>query len=262
MKETITSRNNRLIVDVCKLRDKKYRSERGSFIIDGSKLFAESLKAGIEHEAVFMTEEYAGRHPEISRGALSDIVYTVSPGVMEKLSDDRTPDGILSAARFPKNVAADSDDFAGRCFILSGIGDPGNLGTMIRSAAALGVDTLILDSGCADVFNPKTVRASMGAIFYQSIIICNNLPKTVDILSQRGYKIYAAALRNSKPLSELAIDGHTVFAVGNEGHGLDEDFIDLCRGSVIIPISGKTESLNAAAAAAILMYEQGRNNGR
>ena len=138
----------------------------------------------------------------------------------------------------------------------SGIQDPGNLGTIIRTANALGVDFLILDSGCADLYNIKTVRASMGALFRQRIIVCENMTGTLLSLIGSGYNVYAAAPDSSSVrLDCLDITHKTCFIVGNEGHGLERSLIEASTGSVYIPMEQGTESLNASVAAGILIWE-------
>ena len=148
------------------------------------------------------------------------------------------------------------DSFCDSKIVLCGVRDPGNLGTMLRTAAAFGIGEVILSSDCADLYNPKTVRAAMGAIFRMRVSICEDVCQTLSLLHTNGYRTCAATLQaSSLALGSFDVDRHTCFVIGNEGHGLDRSVIDACDCSVIIPMQQGTESLNAAIAAATLLWE-------
>lgn len=145
-----------------------------------------------------------------------------------------------------------------RLLIAESLRDPGNLGTVIRSAYSLGIDTLILTDDCADIYNPRTVRAAMGAVFKLPTLTVarDRLPAYIESLRLQGRKVYAAALSdNSVGISDIALRRGDCFVIGNEGHGLSEKCINACTSSVIIPMREGAESLNAAAAAAICIWE-------
>jgi TrmH family RNA methyltransferase len=260
--QIITSRQNPLVVDTAKLQDKKYRRQSKRFFLEGEKLFAEALKSGVSLCYVMMTEAaYARLCP--TENTYPFPVYCVSESVFEKISTEKSPQGVLSVAKdldfLHKRYIIYSSDSQKRKFLLCGIQDPGNLGTMIRTANAFGIDELILSEDCADLYHPKTVRAAMGAIFRQKIAVCSDLPASIVALQNAGYCVLAATLNESSlPLNELCVHPTTCFAVGNEGHGLPSSVIDACNGSVIIPMQPDTESLNAAVAASLLMWEVSR----
>lgn len=251
MNEIITSRNNKTIINAAKYKEKKYRDTEGIYCFEGRKLFSEACLSGVEIICVFVTEK---SHSYVinTLDSSDTMVYTVTDTVFSKLSDDRAPDGIFCLARKPKVAVADK----GTKFILSSVRDPGNLGTCIRSARAFGIDTLILHD-CADEYNPKVIRSSMGAFFRQKIIHTDDIISTIDDLTKRGCKVYPTALTDkSISLNDISVDNDTVFIIGNEGHGVSDEIIDACKGvSVIIPMPGDTESLNASVAASILMWE-------
>lgn len=251
MSEIITSRSNKTIIEAAKLSDKKYREEKGLFCFEGRKLFEEALGSNIKFNSVFVTENYLNSH-FIPLDRVSAPIYTVTNTVYQKLTSDKAPDGIFCVAQKNENRLTEP----GVCFILCSVRDPGNLGTCIRSARAFGIDSLILYD-CADEYNPKVIRASMGAFFRQNIIHSDDIIKTIDELSKADYRVFPSALSdNSIPLSSADIGKKTVFIVGNEGHGIPEEVIKACGGrSVIIPMIGDTESLNASVAASILMWE-------
>lgn len=247
---TITSRINPKVIAAASLSSKKKRDETGLFLIEGRKLFLEAVKRGADIQTVFVTEKMEYELADIL-DRLNCEKYTVSDGVYEKLSLDKSPDGVICTAKKPQEYARGGN----RPFIICDMQDAGNLGTCIRTALALGISPLILAGDCADVYNPKTVRASMGAVFSQNIMHFADHESAIAYCRKNGFPVYAAALReNAKPISEVS-KYQVVFAVGNEGHGLPEKTIDACNGAVIIPMEGDSESLNASAAAAILMWE-------
>lgn len=252
--ELITSRNNKTVIQAAKYKNKKFRDTEGIFCFEGKKLFAEACSGGVEIISVFVTEK---SHSYVinTLDSKATMVYTVTDTVYDKLSDDRSPDGIFCLAR--KNVSSDTSGNVK--FILSSVRDPGNLGTCIRTARAFGIDELILHD-CADEYNPKVIRSTMGAFFRQKISHTSDIINTVTDLISRGYKVYPTALtENSVSLSDIKIDKNTVFIIGNEGHGIPAELISALGGmSVIIPMPGDTESLNASVAASVLMWEMSK----
>ena len=253
----ITSRTNPLIVEAVKLNNKKYRDLSHMFCFEGIKLFREAKKRGVRLMRVFVTEDAADR-----LSGETDIpgceTFTVSGPVYDKLTGDKAPDGVFCVARELPEVR-NGGAVSGRAMILCDIQDAGNLGTCIRSALAFGIDTLILAGDCADVYNKKCVRSSMGALFSQKILRIADPVEAAKLCRASGLRVYAAALKDGAvPLDELEHGPDVAFAVGNEGHGLSDEFIAACDGTVIIPMSGDTESLNAAIASSILMWETAR----
>ena len=248
--ESITSRNNKTIIEVSKLKDKKHRDKTGLYCFEGRKLFLEAKNSGVCFSSVFVREDSYAENKN-----LLDIpdtsIYTVSESVYSKLSEDKAPDGIFAVAKKPNTPC----DIKGKCFILSEVRDPGNIGTCIRTARAFGIDTLILH-GCADIYNPKVIRSTMGAFFRQNLYCTEDITKTLDSLENMGYRILPTALsENSVSLSDIDIDSRTAFIVGNEGHGISDSILSRYSSSVIIPMKGDTESLNASVAASLLMWE-------
>jgi TrmH family RNA methyltransferase len=147
--------------------------------------------------------------------------------------------------------------------ILCSVRDPGNLGSVIRSAVAFGVGSVILSSDCADLYNPKTVRGAMGSLFRVRCTVVDDLRSTVEQIKASGRRVFAAELSEGAiSVSDVGVLQDDVFIIGNEGHGIPREISEACSGSVYIPISSKTESLNASVAAAVFMWEQskiGRN---
>ncbi|MDD4773159.1 MAG: RNA methyltransferase [Eubacteriales bacterium] len=269
--KTITSRHNPLITEMAKLKHKKHRDFARLFLFEGRKLFIEARASDIIIQYVFVTGDYY----RVYENELSDYpVYVLSEGCFEKITSEKSYEGIICAAKhidflhfYIKIYNIDNDinihDGKQRLLLLSNIQDPGNLGTIIRSANALGIDCIITDNECADLYNPKTIRASMGALFRQRITVCDDMISTIRNLKSGGYSVYAAAPdRSALPLDKFVISQKTCFIIGNEGHGLDVSYITETTGCVFIPMKQNSESLNASIAAAILIWEGYRQDNQ
>ena len=259
--EYISSRTNPLIVRMAKLADKKYRDEEKLFPAEGIKLFEEMIHCKITPEYVFATEKNAHLLAALSSNTKC---YIVSDSVYEKISCEKAPQGIFCAIKYLDNFHKFDTIYSGTLsssvFCLSSLRDPGNLGTVLRTARAFGIGTLILSSDCTDLYSPKTVRASMGALFAVKTLRTSDLAATLQDLQTKGYKTYAAALDASAvTLSSLDVTPKTCFVVGNEGHGLSNEIISSCQNTVYIPMAEGCESLNASVAASLLMWELYKN---
>ncbi len=260
--EKITSRNNPLIKEIAKLSEKKQREATGLFAFEGRKLLNEALLENLPLEHIFITEN------AVSLLTTHDIkckITLVSDEVYEKISFEKSPEGIFCVSKTLDKIHniyiiyRREDFFNGTFLLLDGIRDPGNLGTILRTASAFGCKTVILSSDCADIYNPKTIRASMGAVFRQNTVRVSDLCATIDELKQSGNTVLAATLdKDSHSLFDIKANDKVCFIVGNEGNGIRQDVIDSASGSVVIPMEANTESLNAASAATVLLYEQYR----
>lgn len=278
--EVITSRQNRRIVELMKLDDRRAREKTRTFRFDGIKLLCEAMRRGVELDSVFLragtAEKVAERMRELYGYTLSATgcpVFGVEDGLFEKISQENAPDGIITVAKYIDKshsliIIYKEDEISSRgdapVLLLESVRDPLNVGAIIRSAAALGVGRIIMSADCADLYHPKTLRAAMGPLFSMPITRVEDLAGTVTALRREGRRIYAAALddtaiRLGSPEFDRDRAGHPVGAViGNEGHGLSEAVISACDRSVYIPMEADTESLNAGVAAALLMWELGR----
>ncbi len=260
--EIITSTKNPLVTRLAKLSDRKWREAEGLMRLDGVKLYAEAVKSGLEIVYAFAA---ASRYEKLTGelgGSLdaAERLIHVSDEVLEKLTDEKAPQGIVAFARpFALEKEDAPTDGCFRGLLLSSIRDPGNLGTMIRTAYAFRIDRVYVTADCADLFAPKTLRAAMGTSFRQPIAVVEDEIAFVQKLRAAGCEVHAAALRaDAKRLGDFPLPEKLVFAVGNEGHGLSEELIDACTGRVIIPMNPDCESLNAAGAAAVLIWEMTR----
>lgn len=253
--ETISSRKNegaRFLREL--LRDKKVRDEHGAFAAEGDHLCGELVRAGLKVRLCAYTEKAAEKYPEtvrqISEKAGKAIVITEE--LAEYISDTKSPQGVFAAAeRFERPLPEN----ARRIVVLDGVQDPANVGTVIRTAEAFGIDGAVLLSGCADKWSPKTLRASMGSVFRLPAVNC--APEELSELPG-GFVLYGAMLDESaKRLGEVSFPEKTAVVIGSEGRGISAQIAGLCREKLYIPIRG-AESLNAAAAAAVLLWELSR----
>ncbi len=267
----ITSRQNPSVKAVCALSEKKEREAKGVFRFDGVKLFLEAVASEVEIESVFIREgSVDALESRIGEELLryEGRTVIVSDSVFDKISEEKSPEGIITVAKhidkFSKIVKIENDrlpSVSESLLILESLRDPGNLGTVIRCAAALGVDRIVMSSDCADLYNPRTIRGAMGGLFRLNIdrVAAELMPDYVRALRDSGRRVFAAALDSSAMiLGEFEYEPGDCFAVGNEGHGLSKELLDAASGSVIIPMREGCESLNAAMAAVILMWETRR----
>ncbi len=247
--ERLTSRKSAVIRAFRDLaRSSAAREEKGLFLCDGQKLLQEALRSGASVETVLWKENRAADLPPFPQEALlpADLFDYVSP-----MSNSPGP---LFSVRMP---SAPDLYKVRRVLALEELQDPGNVGTVLRTADAFGVDLVVLLEGCADLYAPKTVRASMGAVFRQAAVRMN-AEAFVSFCREKNLPLWGAALTDTaRDLRSLPLDPAAVL-IGSEGHGLSRELLRACDGEIIIPMSGEAESLNAAVAAAIVMWEMQR----
>ena len=241
----ITSRKNPVIAHLRKLgSDRAYRQEKGEFLCDGEKLLREAIAWNAEITTVLWDGE--PRLPEACREH-----YSAERELLDYVSPLKSAASVLFSVRIKRWNAPEAP---GRTLVLETIQDPGNLGTILRTANALGIDTVILTGDCADVYNPKTIRAGMGAVFRQRCISME-LSEMKRYLDSCGLRLCGAALSECSTDIRRTDLSSAAVAIGSEGQGLSERFQDLCDEQMIIPMRPQCESLNAAIAAAIVMWE-------
>lgn len=259
----ITSRDNPLIKSAAALVNSgAKRAEESLFIAEGLRLCADAAKSGVRIRRAFYTAGLLQSRGDILAEILnaSDDVYEVLPHVLEKLCDTRTPQGIVCVCEMlPEPEHPDSLLRPGQALLaMEGIQNPANLGAAARTAEALGFSALILSVGSCSPYNPKALRASMGAFFRLPVMTVASM---VEFIRTSGLPAYAAVLEDAVPVTEVDFSAGGILLIGNEGEGLREDTAAACIHRITIPMPGRAESLNAAAAAAILMWEMRRNSG-
>ncbi len=262
--EAISSRSNGTIAAYAKLSDKKHREESGSFLAEGVKLAEEALLHAEVEAVVFSEDAIREERPEVMAIA-SDAsdkgcrIIAAGVPVFDKLTSEKAPQGVIAVVKTMERhlscLPFEEWQRGKRIVILDHIQDPGNFGTIIRSAAAFGFDGIVA-VGCADVYGTKTLRASMGAVFRSDIYRCDAPVEAVETLRAGGRRVLAAALGHvSHTLGEVSLAESDCIVIGNEGHGIGEALLDACDAALKIPMTEGSESLNAAAAAAVILWE-------
>jgi len=253
--ERITSRSNSLCTHVRKLASSgSYRRKSGEFLCDSPKLLEEALLWHADLHTVICTESAA--LPPLPEGVRQVLV---PEDVMESLSPTQTPQGVLSVCGLRTQPLPEI--LSGRRYVvLDGVQDPGNVGTVLRTADAFGADGVFLVHACADPYQPKTVRATMGAIFRCPVWTCRE-EELIRVLRENQIPLYGAALRADTVDVRAADYSRCVIAIGSEGKGLSQEILDVCDQTLRIPMSAHCESLNAAIAASVLLWEAARGDG-
>ena len=249
----ITSSSNKTYKYFKSLLQKKARYESGEFVVEGIKSVRDACFSGKEITAIIISDEFC---EDFDYGEVD--VYEVSAPLFEKLCDTKTPQGIAAVIKMYK-TADFVPDINGAYVYCDGVSDPGNLGTIIRTADAAGISGVILSNTCADIYAPKTVRASMGSFFNIDLIHGKTAADLAEYKSM-GFNLLGGALTdNTSDYRAADYNKPTIIIVGNEANGISDEVLKMCS-PVKIPIHGRAESLNAGIAAGILMYEWARNN--
>lgn len=238
----IQSVNNEHIKQMTKLKQKKYREETKTFLAEGEHLVEEAVKNHLAIE-IFCLDE--------TKVPKTDCKITVvSKPVLEKLTFSKTPQSMVALCRYI-DYAIDFTKMQ-RVFLLDGLQDPGNIGTIIRTSLAFGFDAVVLSDDTVDLYNDKLLRSCQGANFYLPVIQ-KNMIETITQLQASNFKVYATALRNAKDITSISQEEKMAFVLGNEGNGVKEKTIDACDGAIYIPIA-KAESLNVAIAGGVVAF--------
>lgn len=265
MTDLITSSKNDRLKNIAKLlKSKKARTEQGLFVIEGDRIVNDlaATRPGSICE-IYASEAYASQDAGFdaqweSRGIPA---YVVRSSVFDEICDTVTPQGILALVRMPSYTYEDivNKPVTGpiKLLILEDIQDPGNLGTMVRTAEAAGMSGIIMSRGTVDVFSPKVTRATMGSLFRVPFIYTDDLPSMLDRLAEDHISTYAAYLHGGSDFKTVSYSDRAGVIIGNEGNGISEETVLHAKHRVFIPMAGQIESLNAAVAGALLMYELG-----
>lgn len=256
----ITSCGNKFVREVIQLNQKaKARNEQDVFVVEGIKMFAEAPEERI-------SRVYIARRAEEELRALYGAkldrlsVEIVADDVFDRMSDTKTPQGIMCLVRQfhygIEDLLAGSSKQRNKLFILlEDLQDPGNLGTVFRTGEGAGADGIIMSHRTVDIYNPKTIRSTMGSVYRVPFLYTDDLCGTISMMKEHGISVYAAHLSGEKYYDEYDYRPGTAFLVGNEGRGLTEETADCADGLLKIPMEGQVESLNAAVASSILLYE-------
>ena len=250
----ITSNSNAQVKRLLQLQKKsKARDEEKVFLVEGLRMFSEVPAERVQK--VYISESlYDKKKQELHLEKFS--VEILSDSVFQYVSDTKTPQGILCIVEQKKYDIEELLNIENPHFmVLDNLQDPGNLGTIVRTAEGAGVDAIFLSKGSVDIYNPKTIRSTMGSIYRMPVVYVENLLELLNAFKQRGIKSYAAHLDGKNSYDKENYQSGTAILIGNEGNGLRDEIADSTDVWVQIPMQGKVESLNAAIAASILMFE-------
>lgn len=253
----ITSASNGQVKNVVQLQQKtKARRDQGLFVVEGMKMFREAPRNWIHK--VFVAE-HLYQKPEIQTELSDYPVEVVTDKIFGQMSDTKTPQGILCVMKTPRyDLRRLTEKSNPLLVVLENLQDPGNVGTILRTAEGAGADGVLMSRNTVDIFHPKVIRATMGSIYRMPFLVAEDMEKTIQMLKEAKIRIYAAHLRGKNSYDEESYLGGTAFLIGNEGNGLSERLSDQADCLIRIPMEGQVESLNAAMSAGILMYEAGR----
>ena len=258
MKE-LSSVSNPIVKAAAELKQKKYRTEQQAFLVEGMRSVEEAVNCGVVKQLFVLkgTKTASARQAAIIAAAAAEGVelYEVTESVMKKIADTETPQALTAVVARQSAALEELAAAGGIVLVLDRIGDPGNLGTMIRTADAAGISGVVLLAGCTDIFAPKAVRSTMGSLLHIPVAegICE-----ADFISwarKNGYEIAVTCLENADSLYQTDLQGPVAVVVGSEAEGVSDGLLEAAVKKVFIPMEGEAESLNAAVAAGIVMFE-------
>lgn len=255
----IESRDNNLFKETRKLKERKNRNKSGKYIIEGFRLVEEAFKAGLFIEYLVIVDENDEKLKKyINKYINKDTkLCKMSANLFKELISTEQPQGVLAVAKMNEDPCELNGEFYVLC---DKVQDPGNLGTIIRTAHAAGADGIILTKGTVDIYNDKTIRSTMGSLFHIPVIYDDENFTILKSLKEKNFKIVTTSLETEKDFYDEDLKCKVVLTVGNEGNGVSEEVYRLSDSKVKIPMPGKAESLNAAVAASIIMFEKVRQD--
>lgn len=256
----ITSLSNTAVKEAKLLKNRKNREEKQLFFIEGARFVEEAFEAGAQLEAVFVSEEFKNIGSK-----LSDMIekaacnkYTVTEKVFKEISDTDTPQGVLAVVKMQTNELSSADKGAGLFVVLDSVRDPGNMGTIIRTADAAGFSGVVACKGCVDVYNPKVLRSTMGSVFHIPVYTGLETVEAVRLIKAKGISVYASHLKGNSSIYDVNLASNAAIVVGSEAEGISDQTAGEADALVKIPMPGRAESLNASVAAAVMIFESVR----
>lgn len=257
----LTGLQNPLVKAAAELKQKKYRQQRGEFLAEGLRTAEEAVAFKAAQQLFYTATEDERTLRLLEQAAAMQVkLVCVSETVMKKIADTETPQGIIAVCRMQEKPLEQLLASGRMLLVLDRVGDPGNIGTMLRTADAAGVGGIILLKGTADIYAPKTVRASMGSLFHVPILSGVAEQEFIDNAKKAGYQLLVTALDGADNLYQADLKGRLAFVMGNEAGGVSVSLLKQADKRVFIPMCGKAESLNVAMAAGIVMFEAMRRN--
>ena len=260
--EKITSKANDRVKFAVKIRDNtSLRKQEKLFFAEGARLCFDAASSGVEIAEMYVTEKAIDKYSDYVRlvEEKAERSFVVSEDVAEKLSDTKNNQGVFCLCKMlDKNINIGKIKYNGKYIALEGVSNPANFGAVVRTAEAVGLDGVIVCGGC-DIYNPKSQRAAMGSLFRLNVVEVESLPEALKTLSENGMAVLAGVPDSTaEKLTEVDMSGGVVAIIGNEGNGITEETCKVATKLVTIPMKGRAESLNAAAAASIIIWEMMR----
>ena len=248
----IESKDNKIYKEIKKLKSKRYRLTYNRYLIEGLRFVEEAVKSQINIIRLIMTEDFYNKHREDFDLFTGLSIVLLKDSLFHELSDTEKPQGIIAEVEM-MNLRPEIKD--GIFILVDRIQDPGNLGTIIRTADAVGALGIICTKGTVDYLNEKVLRSTMGAVFRMPIILEEEDMTFIKGLKENGFKLLGTTLQTNNSVYDCDLSGRIVICIGNEGNGISSEVLDLCDMKAIIPMPGKAESLNAAIAASVIIFE-------
>ena len=242
----ITSKDNEIIKNIKKLKEKKYRLD--SYIVEGIKMVKEAISENQEIALIAIREDF-----KIDFDTKNIKIVTISNKIFNDISDVKTPQGILAVIKKNQNNQIETNQEY--ILALDSLQDPGNMGTIIRTADSANINQIIINKTTVDPYSPKVIRSTMGAIYRTNIIEVEDLKATLKEMKLKGFQIITTDLKATQSIYDINYNNKTVVVIGNEANGVSQEILQTADKKVIIPMLGKTESLNASIAASIMIYE-------
>ena len=259
----ITSTGNARVKQLVTWQKKrKARDVDGVYIVEGIRMYREAPRAQVRE--VYVSEQFYNRYgEELGLSSWGKQIEILSDHVFSHVSDTKTPQGILLVMEQRSCVVSEmlETDEEGRkplLMVLDNLQDPGNLGTILRAGEAAGVTGVIMSQDCVDIYNPKVIRSTMGSVYRMPFAYVEHLPETLAVIAEAGIHSYAAHLKGKNSYDQEDYTRGTAFLIGNEGNGLRDEVADAAECYIKIPMCGEVESLNAAVASSVLMFEAAR----
>lgn len=258
--EVICSKDNKKIKDIVKLiHSSKYRTKKGLFVIDGLRICLDAVKSNVGICEFIYTSKSKGKNENAFKEIymLANDKYEVSEEIMKYLSDTVNPQGFICVCKMlDNNINIDKINNRGKFIGLVNVQDPSNVGAILRTAEALGIDGIIASLDCCDIYNPKVIRSSMGAIFRIPILYCNDIILEIEKMKKLKFNVYASVPDcRSLSIKDINFSDNSLVLIGNEGNGLSIEVIESADHKINIPMLGKADSLSASMAAGIIMWE-------
>lgn len=252
----VTGLQNPLVKAAAELKQKKYRQQKGLFLAEGLRTVEEAVNYSAVETIFYTAVEDDRTRSVLEKAAEQQIkLVCVTENVMKKIADTETPQGIIAVCRMQNNSLENLLTGGKMLLVLDRIGDPGNLGTMLRTADAAGIGGLVLLKGCVDIYAPKTVRSSMGSLFHLPVIAGLDEGDFIKNAKNAGYELLVTCLDGADNLYKADLNGRLAFVMGNEANGVSDTLLQAADKRVYIPMAGRAESLNVAMAAGIVMFE-------